>query len=108
MTEKKTKTTDGTASTPAGPDVTTITFRGESFVFPSSRGQWPTVAMQKFQQARWVDGVELLLGPAQWRRLNQVAPAVDDFWEFFPVFAKAAGVAKPDADADDQPADAEK
>jgi len=85
------------AQTGANPEVTVIEFRGQKFTIPADRGEWPTRAVQAFSRRLNVDAVELLFGPAQWDRLNRIAPTLEDFWEFFPVFALAAGL----ADADD-------
>lgn len=116
MTAARTKTTtparkttppkDGVKHTA---DTTTITFRGQSFSFPNSRAQWPTMALQRFQRDdRW-DAIEILLGPEQWYRLNQVAPLSADFAEFFGIFAGAANAALTvnDDNAADEPADAD-
>lgn len=84
------------AAARGNPDVTTIEFRGQEFTFPADRGKWPTRAVQRFGRRQNVDAVELLLGPAQWDRLNVVAPALADFWEFFPIFAVASGLATAD------------
>lgn len=77
-------------------DRTVIEFRGSKFSFPTSRAQWPTRAMQAFQKRMNADGVEMLLGPQQWDHFNIVAPTMGDFWEFFPIFAFAAGFVKLD------------
>lgn len=75
---------------------TVITFRDRKFWFPASRAKWPTRAMQAFQKRLNADGVEMLFGPQQWDMFNQVAPEIGDFWEFFPIFAEAAGFVKQD------------
>lgn len=112
MTAARTKTTPAHKTAPAKDgvkhtaDTTTITFRGQSFSFPNSRDQWPTRSLQCFQRDdRW-DAIEILFGPEQWYRLNQVAPLAADFAEFFGAFVAAATDA--DKPASDQPADAEK
>lgn len=68
----------------------TIKFRDSTFHFPDSRAKWPTRAVQAFQRGKNMDGVELLLGPKQWDALNEVAPAVEDFWEFTLVLQAAS------------------
>jgi hypothetical protein len=77
------------ATVERGPTTTTITFRGARFSFPTSQADWPTLALQRFQRKENVDGVELLLGAAQWERFNEVAPAAREFWEFWGVFLGA-------------------
>lgn len=79
-----------------GATETVITFRGRKFRVPASRADWPTKAMQAFQKRMHADGVELLLGVHQWDVLNQVAPKISDFWEFFPILAEACGFVKQD------------
>lgn len=74
-----------------GDERNTITFRNVKFSFPASRAKWPTRAMQAFQQQAHADGIELLLGPQQWDLFNEVAPLMEDFWQFLPIFAEAAG-----------------
>lgn len=74
----------------SNPDVATVEFRGEKFTFPMSRAKWPTRAHQAFQRKNNADGIELLLGPAQWNRLNAIAPAMEDFWQFFGAFCAVA------------------
>lgn len=74
-----------------GDDITTITFHGATYSFPTSRAQWPTRAMQAFQKRMNADGVELLLGREQWDMFNERHPTMGEFWEFFPLFARAAG-----------------
>lgn len=87
------------AAKPADPDVTTVEFRGEKFTFPTSRAEWPTRAHQAFQRSDNADGVELLLGPTQWNRLNAIAPKMRDFWEFF--FGPFLAAARPKTDEDE-------
>lgn len=87
------------------PDMTVVKFRGQQFIFPTSRAKWPTRAHQAFQRKNNADGVELLLGPAQWDRLNSIAPAMEDFWEFFGTFL--AAVNPPDKGDGDEKAAAE-
>lgn len=74
-----------------GDERTTITFRNVKFSFPASRAKWPTRAMQAFQHDSNADGLELLLGAEQWDLFNEVAPLMEDFYEFIPIFAEAAG-----------------
>ncbi|MCV7255692.1 hypothetical protein H7J86_26355 [Mycobacterium hackensackense] len=72
----------------------TIDFRGRKFSFPRARAKWPTRAMQIFQRGvmeRYPDAVELMLGAEQWDEFLDVAPLIEDFWEFFTIFARAAG-----------------
>jgi hypothetical protein len=71
-----------------------VEWRGEKFVFPTDQSEWPTRAMQAFSAQRFPDGVERLLGPQQWERLNELGPAMKDFWDFVTVFAAAAGFDK--------------
>lgn len=89
-------------------ELITVEFRGEKFTCPKSRAKWPTRAHQAFQRRNNADGIELLLGPEQWDRLNTVAPAMEDFWEFFGAFTAVANAGlvpdksdKPDEDSDD-------
>ncbi|MCV7230664.1 hypothetical protein [Mycolicibacterium komossense] len=80
--------------------LTTITFRDNTFTFPTSRSEWPTRAMQIFQRGRagtFPDGVELMIGTDQWDRFLDIAPKIGDFWEFFPIFTEAAGLVRQDA-----------
>lgn len=79
---------------------TVIEFRKVKFRFPTSRADWPTKAFQAFQRQRHADGVELVLGPKQWARFNQIAPKISDFWEFLPLFAEASGFVRLDAMSD--------
>lgn len=90
-TAKSAQSTESATSKPAALDVTTITFRGEEFTFPADRAQWPTLAMQQLQRKLNADAVETLFGPEQWARLNEVAPLLGEFYEFFKLFLKAAG-----------------
>jgi hypothetical protein len=78
-----------------GATTTTITFRGEKFSFPTSQSDWPTRALQRFQSKANADGIELLLGPAQWERFNEVAPIAREFWEFWGVFLGAVNSGVP-------------
>lgn len=71
-------------------ELITVEFRGEKFTCPWSRAKWPTRAHQAFQRRNNADGIEFLLGPEQWDRLNTVAPAMEDFWEFFGAFTAVA------------------
>ncbi|OCB56123.1 hypothetical protein A5722_14590 [Mycobacterium vulneris] len=84
----------------ANSDEATVEFRGQKFTFPLSRAKWPTRAHQAFQRKNNADGIEYLLGPAQWERLNTIAPSMEEFWEFFGTFL--ATVNKPAADKDDK------
>lgn len=97
-TAKSAQSTESAASKPAALDVTTITFRGKKFTFPADRGQWPTRAMQRLQRRQNVDAVEILFGPEQWDQLNELAPTLGEFWEFFALFADAAGFTKQNDD----------
>lgn len=84
-------------------ELITVEFRGEKFTCPWSRAKWPTRAHQAFQRNNDVDGIELLLGPEQWDRLNTVAPAMEDFWEFFAAFTLLANAGLvPDKSGDDK------
>lgn len=90
-------------STNTAPSVetSTVEFRGQKFTFPKSRADWPTRAHQAFQRKNNADGIELLLGPQQWNQLNNVAPTMADFWEFFGVFCAVAnaGLAEDDSES---------
>jgi hypothetical protein len=74
-----------------GDEITTITFHGTKYSFPTNRGDWPIRAVQAFQKRRNADGVELLLGVQQWDLFNERHPTMAEFWEFFPLFVRAAG-----------------
>ena len=83
-------TTDDVPDTVAvferGEVTTSITFCGTKFTFPTSQSKWPTRALQLFQRKENVDGIELLLGPAQWELFNTVAPLAEQFWQFWGIF----------------------
>ena len=81
-----------TAKTAAKPDpkpeieLTTVEFAGEKFTFPKLQAYWPTRAIQCFQRGGAtdrMDGIELLLGPEQWARFNEVAPLAGEFHAFY-------------------------
>lgn len=82
-----------TAKTAAKPDpkkpeieLTTVEFAGEKFTFPKLQAYWPTRAIQCFQRGSAtdrMDGIELLLGPEQWARFNEVAPLAGEFHAFY-------------------------
>lgn len=64
-------------------ELTTVEFRGQKFTFPKSQAYWPTRAIQSFERSHSTDGIELLFGPDQWERFNEVAPLSGEFYEFY-------------------------
>jgi hypothetical protein len=67
-------------------EVSTIEFRNAKFTFPKLQAYWPTRAIQCFQRGSAtdrMDGIELLLGPEQWARFNEVAPLAGEFHAFY-------------------------
>lgn len=98
-------TTRKAKATETSDDEIVVEFRGLKFVCPKSRSKWPTRAHQAFQRRNNADGIEYLLGPQQWDALNQVAPAMEDFWEFFGAFTAVANAGLvPDKDTDEDAA----
>lgn len=93
---------------PAADEQVVVKFRGQTFTCPKSRSQWPTRAHQAFQRRNNADGIELLLGPQQWERLNEVGPTMADFWEFFAEFTAVANAGLvPDKDDESDSAEAD-
>lgn len=89
-TAPTTRTRGKAKATETSDDEIVVEFRGLKFVCPKSRSKWPTRAHQAFQRRNNADGIEYLLGPQQWDALNQVAPTMGDFWEFFGAFTAVA------------------
>ena len=46
---------------------------------PTDYDDWPTLAVQKFEQGRSMDGVELLFGHDKWIEFNTANPRRSDF-----------------------------
>jgi len=71
-------------------EMITMTFRGENFLFPKDRDEWPTTAIVALSELKLGQGVREILGPVQWTTLNRILPRYKDFQEVFvPAFAEA-------------------
>lgn len=75
----------------SGDEMRTLEFRGEEFIVLADPDDWTTLCRQSFAHMRTIDGVELLLGPQQWSRLNAKFPKFRDFNALVKIIADEYG-----------------
>jgi hypothetical protein len=79
----------------AGEETITVRYQGLEFTVPAEQEDWPTEAVEAFQEGRHIQGTKILLGPAQWAVFNSRFPKLRQFGELTDVIARALGFQDP-------------